>query len=313
MSEPIDALAALRTEVDPVVPDPAFTARLREDLRRAVLRPPGGEMTTTTPATQNTAAQDTVAPVATALTPYLSVRDARQAIAWYGEVFGAELQGPPYVMSDGAVGHAELAIGGTLLMLAEQSADYPDHPAAPPVPGASFSHSLHLTVSEVDTVVSRARDGGARIEREPTDLPYGRTAVFVDPFDHRWMLNTPPPAEVAPPEPAVGGVGGIAYTTMVVTDVERAKAFYGAVLGWEFEPGGTPGGWAVAGREDVGLWGAADATPEAQLCFQVADIDEATGRVRDAGGQAGEVQAKPYGRLVECVDDAGTRFQLFQE
>jgi PhnB protein len=49
------------------------------------------------------------------LTPYICVSDSRAAIDWYGEVFSAAVQGKPYVMDDGRVGHIELRIGDALV------------------------------------------------------------------------------------------------------------------------------------------------------------------------------------------------------
>jgi PhnB protein len=53
------------------------------------------------------------------LTPYLCVADSRAAIEWYREVFQATVRGKPYVMDDGRIGHAELEIGSSLLMMAD--------------------------------------------------------------------------------------------------------------------------------------------------------------------------------------------------
>lgn len=122
------------------------------------------------------------------LTPYIAVRDARRAIDWYVKVFKATPRGEPIVMPDGSVGHAELGFGDAVLMLAEGSAGVP---VQPPSPGA-HSHTLHVQVDDVDNTVDQARRDGADVEREPTDEPYGRVAVLVDPFGHRWLLNKPP-------------------------------------------------------------------------------------------------------------------------
>jgi predicted enzyme related to lactoylglutathione lyase len=99
----------------------------------------------------------------------------------------------------------------------------------------------------------------------------------------------------------------------VVADDERAKEFYGAVLGWRFSPGTVEHGWQVTDVQPmVGLWGDPSQRPEIQLCYRVADVQAAAGRVREHGGVAGDVQRKPYGLLVECIDDQGAHFQLWQ-
>jgi len=77
-------------------------------------------------------------------------------------------------------------------MLSEASDLWPDVPVRAPESPATFSHTLHLEVGDVDGTTSRARENGASVEREPVDQPYGRGAVIVDPFGHRWMLLRPP-------------------------------------------------------------------------------------------------------------------------
>lgn len=119
--------------------------------------------------------------------PYLSVRNAPEAIAWYAEVFDARQVGEPYVMPDESIGHAELAVGGGTIYLAEQ---YPDLGLLAPV-GDATSVSLMLPVPDTDAAVRRARAAGARIEREPYDEYGGRNASLYDPFGHRWMLYQP--------------------------------------------------------------------------------------------------------------------------
>jgi uncharacterized glyoxalase superfamily protein PhnB len=237
------------------------------------------------------------------LTPYITVSDGRRALDWYVKVFGARRRGEMYVMPDGSIGHAELTIGDAVLMLSEGSTEVPVQPPT----GGTFSHSLHLQVDDVDGTVRLARESGAAVEREPSDNPYGRVAVIIDPFNHRWMLNKPPASATR------FNHGDVGYITMVVPDDERAKEFYGAVLDWRFEPGTVPGGWHVSNaRPQVGLWGTGGERPEVQLCYRVRDIEVATSRVREHGGQVAEIERKAYGLLVDCVDDQGTNFQLWQ-
>jgi predicted enzyme related to lactoylglutathione lyase len=289
MTDPLDAL---RLPIEPVDPDPIFAARLKDRLRRAVL---GGAMTEATHA-------DLAWPPT--LTPYIAVSDARRAIDWYVDVLDAHPRGEPFEMPDGSIGHAELGVGDAVLMLSEGS---DQAPVQPPEPGRKFSHTIHATVDDVDDTMRRARERGAQVEREPRDEPYGRVAVFVDPFGHRWLLNQPPARATRLRQ------GDVSYITMVVADDERAKTFYGAVLGWRFSPGTVPRGWNVDGVQPMlGLWGDPSQHPEIQLCYRVADVEAAADRVRAHGGRAGEVDRKPYGLLVDCVDDQGARFQLWQ-
>ena len=128
---------------------------------------------------------------APALTPYIMVADARRAMDWYAQVLGARRRGEPVVNADGTIGHAELEFGDAVLMLAEASDLWPNVPVRAPDSPATFSHTLHLEVSDVDGATQRARDNGATVERAPVDQFYGRGAVIVDPFGHRWMLLRP--------------------------------------------------------------------------------------------------------------------------
>ncbi len=299
--DPFDALRATDT---PTAPDPRFAADLRERLRRAVLDWKDTPMPETAPATPAAAPRvpetDTAWPPA--ITPYIVVADARAAIDWYATVFDGHLRGEPHVMADGHIGHAEIGVGDGVLMLAD-AATAGDIPVAAPEPGRPHPHTLHVRVADVDAAYARGLSLGAAAERDPTDYPYGRIAVLVDPFGHRWMLNT------APARATRVRAGEVGYITKVVRDAETAKAFYGAVLGWTFTPGSVEHGWQVA-EQHLGLWGGGE--PRVDLCFRVGDLPAALDRVRAAGGTAGAVDRKPYGDFAECVDPEGTAFQLWQ-
>ena len=238
------------------------------------------------------------------MTPYITVADARAAIDWYVKVFGAVPRGEPIVMPDGSIGHAEVGIGDAVLMLSEGSTEVP---VQPPPPTGPYSHTIHAQVRDVDGTIEQGRQNGAQIEREPVDEPYGRIAVMIDPFGHRWMLNRPPGRAARQRQ------GDVAYITVRLPDDERAKEFYGAVLGWRFTPGSVEHGWNVENaRPMLGVAGDPEVFPEAQLCYRVADIRTATEQVRRHGGDSREIEKKPYGLLVECVDSQGMRFQLWQ-
>ena len=124
------------------------------------------------------------------LTPYLCVADARAAIDWYVAVLGAEVTYEPIVMTDGRVGHVELAVDGARWMMSEE---FPEAGVAVPDPGRGAAVSLHLTVADVDRVCERVVAAGTPLDRGPEDSPpAGRVAVFRDPFGHRWFLDQPP-------------------------------------------------------------------------------------------------------------------------
>lgn len=127
--------------------------------------------------------------MASELTPYLCVKDARTAIGWYRDVLGAEVVFDPVVMPDGRVGHVELEVDGARWMMSEQ---FPELDVEAQPQGHGHAVTLHLTVDDVDELAARVRESGVRIDRGPEDTEgVGRVAVFRDPFGHRWFLNRP--------------------------------------------------------------------------------------------------------------------------
>ena len=297
-----DPFETLREPVTPVDPDPGFAGRLRLRLTREIFAPPGGTMSQEIVATQ--VEREPAWPPT--LTPYIVVSDARRAMDWYVEVFGAHRRGELYVNADGTIGHAEVGIGDAVLMFAEASDLWPDVPVRAPDSPSTFSHTLHLEVDDVDATTERARRSGASVEREPADQPYGRGSVIVDPFGHRWMLLRPPARATRLRQ------GDVANVTMVARDAHRAREFYEAVLQVPFSSG-HPGAWRTGEtRPPLAILPSAGAEPGVQLSYRVDDIAAAVGRVRAAGGRAGEPVRRPFGLLAECTDDQGTTFRLWQ-
>jgi len=122
-----------------------------------------------------------------ALTPYLIVKGASRAIDFYMRAFGAEelfrLDGP-----DGRVGHAEIRIRDSVLMLADE---HPDFGALSPLSVGGSPVNLHLYVDDVDGTVERAVSAGAVVLRAVKNEAYGdRTGMIVDPYGHRWHVAT---------------------------------------------------------------------------------------------------------------------------
>ena len=297
-----DPFEALREPVTPVDPDVGFAVALRMRLTREVFASSGGTMSHPTVAIR--VEREPAWPPA--LTPYIVVSDARRAMDWYVEVFGAQRRGEPHVNADGTIGHAEIGIGDAVLMFAEASDLWPDVPVRAPGSPATFSHTLHLEVDDVDASTERARRNGASVEREPADQPYGRSSVIVDPFGHRWTLLRPPPRATRLRQ------GDVASVTMAARDTRRAKEFYEAVLGVPFSPG-HPGAWRTEEtRPPLGILPSQGADPEVQLTYRVDDIAAAVERVRAAGGRADEPGRRPFGLLAECADDQGATFRLWQ-
>lgn len=121
------------------------------------------------------------------LAPYVTVKTAASAIEFYTAAFGAhELY--RLTMPDGKLGHAELQIGDSRLMLSDE---HPDAGALSPVSIGGTPVSLHLYVPDVDACVARAVSLGASVLRAVKDEFYGdRTGMVVDPFGHKWHLST---------------------------------------------------------------------------------------------------------------------------
>ena len=283
---------SLARPIPPVEPDPAVAAALRERLRRALLQQPVSSAPA--PGGRSTMSQ---------LIPYLAVRDARAALAWYADAFGARVVGDPYVMDDDRIGHAEVQVGDATVYLADE---YPELGLVGPEDG-KVSVSLHLTVPDVDAAVDRAVQVGAVLERPVYDAPYGRTGAIVDPYGHRWMLQTPAQAPESTSRP-----GDTVYLTLKVPDGARARDFYEAVLGWSAVPGRVPDGWQVQGTTPMTGIGGGSPEPAVVPMYAVDDIEVAVAAVRTAGGEAGEIDRQPYGLTAECRDDQGLGFYLGQ-
>lgn len=121
------------------------------------------------------------------VTPYLVVRDAAAAIAFYAKAFGAEelfrMPGP-----GGVVMHAELKLGDSIVMLGEESPQMGT--SAPQTIGGS-PVSLMVYLNDVDASFARAAQAGCTVEMPPTDMFWGdRYGKLQDPFGHHWSLAT---------------------------------------------------------------------------------------------------------------------------
>ncbi len=231
--------------------------------------------------------------------PYLSVANARDAIDWYVDTFGATVVGEPIVMDDGRVGHAELAIAGGVLYLADE---YPELGLKGPDPQAT-SVSLMLHVPDTDATLERARERGAHVQLEPYENYGARNATIVDPFGHRWMLSGPVTGAVTPIQH-----GDVGYVSVWTPDADRAAAFYGHVLGWTYDPATHQ---VTNTKQHIGIFSVA--IPQGMLCcYAVADLAGARQSILDGGGQVGEVQEFDFGTVLDATDSRGTAFAVFQ-
>jgi PhnB protein len=121
------------------------------------------------------------------LTPYIIVDNATRALAWYSDAFGAtevlRLAAPT-----GKIGHAELQIGDSRIMLADE---HPEIGARAPAAFGGSPVSLHLYVPDVDAAVAKAEASGGSVKQRPEDKFYGdRMGSVADPFGYTWHLAT---------------------------------------------------------------------------------------------------------------------------
>jgi len=129
------------------------------------------------------------------VTPYLAVDDATEAIEYYTKAFGAK-ERVRMETPDGKVGHAELEIGDSLVMLSDP---FPQASTKPPNELSGTSVSVFMYVEDVDAVVKQAVDAGATVTMEVADQFWGdRFGSVKDPFGHSWSIATH--VEDVPPE-----------------------------------------------------------------------------------------------------------------
>ena len=311
MNNSHDPLSVLHCDELPVQPDPSFAARLRARLESAANlfeaqpnRTQGVVMSGTDTAIaelNEPAAEPAVAtaPPRPAALPYLTVANARDAIAWYVDAFGASVVGDPFEMDDGRIGHAELAIAGGVLYLADE---YPEIGLKAPDPQAT-SVSLMLHVPDTDAAVERARERGAQVQREPYENYGSRSATIVDPFGHRWMLSGPVTGAAVPIQH-----GDVGYISVWTPDADRAAAFYGHVLGWTYDPATHQ---VTNTKQRIGIYSVAGHST-LFCCYAVADLAGARQSILDGGGTVDELEQFDFGTLSGATDPQGTSFGIFE-
>jgi len=121
------------------------------------------------------------------VTPYLIVRGAAKALEFYKKAFNAtELVRMP--QPDGKIGHAEIKIGDSMVMLADE---FPEVKIVGPESLGGTSFGLSLYVEDCDTMYKQAIAAGAKVDRELADQFYGdRSGTVIDPFGHKWTIGT---------------------------------------------------------------------------------------------------------------------------
>lgn len=130
------------------------------------------------------------------VTPYLAIRNGAKALEFYKKAFGAT-EAYKLMMPDGRLGHAEIRLGDSMVMLSDEFPEYggkaPDTLGGSPV-------SIHLYVEDVDAFFKRALAAGAKERKPVMDQFYGdRSGQLEDPFGHLWWVATHK-EDVAPQE-----------------------------------------------------------------------------------------------------------------
>jgi uncharacterized glyoxalase superfamily protein PhnB len=123
------------------------------------------------------------------IVPHLCVKDGKAAVAFYQKALGAT-NAAVHTMPNGKVMHAELTIGDSLIMLAEEFPEMGSALRAPETLNGT-TNSLQLSVPDADAAFKRATEAGATPLMPPTDMFWGdRYGMIRDPFGHVWALRT---------------------------------------------------------------------------------------------------------------------------
>jgi PhnB protein len=121
------------------------------------------------------------------VSPYLIARNAAQAIEFYERAFGAQPR-ERLTMPDGRIGHAELLIGNSIVMLADE---FPEREclAPPSLNGSAVAFALY--VEDADRSFARAVQAGASVKEPLTNKFWGdRAGTVLDPFGYKWTFLT---------------------------------------------------------------------------------------------------------------------------
>jgi PhnB protein len=127
----------------------------------------------------------------TAITPYLVVEGAARAIEFYRQVFGAALRRRLAMPGDERLMHAEIEIGGALLMMSDDFPEMQNGVSRSPLRLGGSPVTVHLFVPDVDAVFERAVGAGCQVLMPLADMFWGdRFGCVIDPFGHVWSLAT---------------------------------------------------------------------------------------------------------------------------
>ena len=188
-----------------------------------------------------------------------------------------------------------------------------------PAGGRVHGAVLGFRVDDIAAAVSSVREHGGTIS-DPHQEPYALAAEGHDDQGIPFYLHEMPSTSGGP-VPQAGEFhhgeieGDVSYLTMVIPDLEAARAFYGRVFGWTFNIGTAGGAQVTNVAPQIGMTSDPESGPAAPgviLCYRVDDIAAAVRRVEVMGGRARPVAPRPYGLESLCADDQGTPFYLHQ-
>lgn len=292
MPDPFDAL---RSPVAPLAPDPAFTARLRRRLTRALSPTPSKEEHMTDVLLRNQYSRNGTRPGDISYVS-LGVPDADAGRAFYGSVLGWRFAPGQLDQTDSQVDDVIPQVG--LWSGSERG------------PRTGIGAVLAFRVDDIGSAVRRVREAGGTAS-EPAERPYGLEADCSDGHGLGfWLHQLPPTGRAAPPNGE--RQGDVSHVVVLVEDLDQASAFFSAVLGWTVSPGYSGGLHAEGATPMLVLFRSQGGRPGAALSYRVDDIDAAVERVREAGGSASEPLRRPYGLQSDCTDDQGVGFFLHQ-
>jgi len=126
-------------------------------------------------------------PGAATLNAYITIKGCAEAIEFYKKAFDAKEIGR-LLMPDGSIGHAEIEIEGSLLMMSDENLAWGNK--SPQTVGGN-PMTIGLYVEDVDKAFQKAIDAGATLAMPVTDMFYGdRVGQAMDPFGYKWMIGT---------------------------------------------------------------------------------------------------------------------------
>jgi uncharacterized glyoxalase superfamily protein PhnB len=118
---------------------------------------------------------------------YLRLKNAKAALEFYQRAFGAREKYRLNEPGTGRIGHAELELGATTIMLSDE---YPEMDIVGPQTIGGTGSTIHLHVDDADATLQRAVEAGATLLRGPKDQFYGeRSGAVRDPFGHEWTVG----------------------------------------------------------------------------------------------------------------------------